>query len=54
MYVEDGYDDDELMMMDNGEGSSDRNYDEMNSDEISEESSYTQDIKITEDTSITN
>jgi predicted membrane protein len=65
VYVEDGrnseyyhqyaneydYYDDEL---DNGEGSSDRNYDEMNSDEISEESSYTQDIKITEDTSITN
>ncbi|RIA95445.1 hypothetical protein C1645_803017 [Glomus cerebriforme] len=43
-----GYDyDDELM--DNGEGSSDRNY-ETNSDGISEESSFTHDMKITEDT----
>jgi len=67
IYVEDGrnneyypqytngyvYDDDELMMMDNGEGSSDRNYDDMNSDEISEESSFMQDTKITEHTSET-
>jgi len=45
-----GYDyEDELMMMDIGEGSSDRNY-ETNSDGISEESSFTQDMKITEDT----
>ncbi|GBB85572.1 hypothetical protein RclHR1_12070003 [Rhizophagus clarus] len=43
-----GYDyDDELL--DNGEGSSDRNY-ETNSDGISEESCFTNDMKITEDT----
>jgi hypothetical protein len=47
-------DDDELMIMDNGEGSGDRNYDETNSDEISEESSFMQDMKITEHTSKTN
>jgi hypothetical protein len=58
VYVEDGrnngeyyyhYDNEEFMMMDNGEGSSDRNY-ETNSDGISEESSFTPDMKITEDT----
>ncbi|CAB4415093.1 unnamed protein product [Rhizophagus irregularis] len=42
-----GYDDE--FLMDNGEGSSDRNY-ETNSDGISEESSFTHDMKITEDT----
>jgi hypothetical protein len=41
-----GYDYDD---MDNGEGSSDRNY-ETNSDGVSEESSFTHDMKITEDT----
>lgn len=45
-------DDDELTMMDNGEGSSDRNY-ETNSDGMSEGSSFMADIKITEDTSAT-
>jgi hypothetical protein len=49
-YYDDDYD--EFMTMDNGEGSSDRNY-ETNSDGISEVSSFTPGIKITEDTSAT-
>jgi len=49
-YYDDDYD--EFMTMDNGEGSSDRNY-ETNSDAISEVSSFMAEVKITEDTSAT-